>query len=58
MIRFIKSWLTMKRGHCLFVDKVDGSEVFEYTDCYNQKWMANYFYIGFRVKKAVEVCDG
>ena len=44
------SWLTMKRGHCLFVDQVSGKEVFEYTDCYGDKYMANFNRWGFRVK--------
>jgi hypothetical protein len=50
-IRTLKSKLTMKRGSCLFVDTVDGGEVFEYTDCYGQKWMAGFFHWSFRVKK-------
>ena len=26
-------------------------QVFEYTDCYGQKWMAGFFHWSFRVKK-------
>jgi hypothetical protein len=34
------SRLTMKNtGRCLFVDKVNGREVWVYVDKYNQKWM-------------------
>ena len=50
LVKTIKSKLTMKRGSCLFVDTVSGSEVFEYTDCYGQRWMAGFFHWGFRVK--------
>lgn len=45
LLKRIKSRLTMKRGMCLFVDKCDGKEVFEYTDCFGDKYMANYDYI-------------
>lgn len=47
--RWIKSWLTMKRGGVLFIDGVDGQEVFLYTDCYGRRWMANYNRWEFRV---------
>lgn len=47
----VKSKLTMKRGHCLFIDSVSGKEVFEYTDCFGQKWMAEFNHWFFRVKK-------
>ncbi|KKM20524.1 hypothetical protein LCGC14_1644590 [marine sediment metagenome] len=50
MKKWICSWLTMKRTQCLFIDIVEGKEVFEYIDCYGQKWMANYMRWGFRVK--------
>lgn len=50
-INWTKSWLTMKRGSCQFVDKCDGQEVFEYTDCFGDKYLANYSRWGFRVKK-------
>jgi hypothetical protein len=50
MIRLIKSLLTMKRKGCLFVDVVDGKEVFLYVDCYGDKWMSNYNYFFVRVK--------
>lgn len=42
----------MKRHECLFVDQVDGQEVFLYTDCYDNKWMANFNYLfSMRCKK-------
>ena len=50
-MKWIMSWLSMRRGHCLFIDTVSGKEVFEYTDRYGQKWMANYYKWGFRVSK-------
>ena len=50
LIRTLKSNLTMKRGQCLFVDSVDGSEVFEYYDCYGQRWLANYCHWFSRVE--------
>lgn len=40
----------MKRGQYLFTDVVAHEGVYEYVDCYNQRWMANYFRWGFRVK--------
>lgn len=49
-MRWIKSWLTMQRGRCLFVDQVSGKEVFLYTDCYGQRWMAEFSRWGFRVQ--------
>lgn len=33
----------------MFIDKVSGLEVFEYTDCFGTRWMANYSRWGFRV---------
>ena len=48
MFRWIKSWITMKRTHCLFIDQVSGNEVFEYVDCYGDKWMAEFNRFGFR----------
>ena len=50
MIKWIKSWLTMKRRQKLFTDIVDGRAVFLYEDCYGTQWMANYSRWGFRVK--------
>lgn len=50
-MRWLKSWFTMKRQHCLFVDVVSGEKVFLYTDCYNQKWMAGFNCWGFRVRR-------
>ena len=49
MGKYIRSWLSMKRGHVLFVDIVSGKEVFDYVDCYGQYWMANYSHWFFRV---------
>ena len=49
-MKWLKSKLTMKRGQCLFVDTVSGDEVFEYYDCYGQRWMAGFNRWGFRVK--------
>ena len=49
-LKWLKSWLTMKRKYCLFTDIVSGEKVFLYTDCYGQKWMANFNRFGFRVK--------
>ena len=45
MIKNIISFLTMRRGRCLFIDKVSGDEVFLYTDKYGKEWMASYFYV-------------
>jgi hypothetical protein len=50
-MKWLCSWLSMKRGPCLFVDIHSGQEVFEYTDCYGDTWMANYVPWGFRVHK-------
>ena len=54
MLRWIKSWLTMKRTHCLFIDSVSGEEVFEYIDCYGDRWMAGFNRFGFRCQKEVK----
>lgn len=51
IIHTIKSLLTMKRIHCLFIDMVTGEEVFLYRDCYGDEWMANFNYWSFRVKR-------
>lgn len=48
--KWTKSWMTMKRGQCLFRDTVDGKEVFEYTDCFGDKYMANFSRWGMRCK--------
>lgn len=45
--QWIKSWITMKRLHCVFV--VDGKEVYLYKDCYGAYYLANHFRWGFRV---------
>jgi hypothetical protein len=42
----------MKRKYCLFIDKVDGKEVFLYVDCYGTEWMANFNRFGFRVLRS------
>lgn len=40
VVRFL-SRLTMKNtGRCLFVDKVNGREVWLYIDKYDKEWMA------------------
>ena len=52
IFRWVKSWVTMERGRCLFTDNIAGKQVFEYTDCYGKKWMANFNRWGFRVEKA------
>ena len=40
VVRFL-SRLSMKNtGRCLFVDKVNGREVWLYTDKYGKEWMA------------------
>lgn len=50
-LRWCRSWLTMKRKHCLFIDQVSGNEVFLYVDCYGQEWMAEFFRFKFRVRR-------
>ena len=50
-MKWFKSKLTMKRGQCLFVDMVDGNEVFEYVDCFGQHWMANFNHWFYRIKR-------
>ena len=52
-MKTIISRLTMKVKRHLFMDSVDGKEVFLYEDKYGQEWMANYpFRIwSFRVKR-------
>lgn len=45
------SKLTMKKGRYLLTDIVNGKEVFEYTDYYGDKYMAQSKY-GFRVLKS------
>jgi hypothetical protein len=52
LIKRIMSRLTMKRQGCAFVDKVDGYEVFNYVDCYGNKWLANWNYLfSMRIRK-------
>lgn len=53
-IKWVRSWLTMKRKHCMFVDVVSGEEVFLYIDCYGQRWMADFNRFGFRIKEMGE----
>jgi hypothetical protein len=50
MMKSIISWLTMKRGSCAFIDRVDHQEVFNYVDCYGDKYLANWNRFFFRVK--------
>ena len=56
-MEWIKSWLTMKRKQCLFVDSVSGKEVFLYVDCYGDEYMAEYNRFGFRVARQRGVSD-
>jgi hypothetical protein len=42
LINRIRSFLSMKRKTCLFIDKVSNTEVFLYVDCYGVEWMASY----------------
>lgn len=52
MFKRIRSRLTMKRGHCVFVDIVSGKEVFDYVDCYGKRWLAEWDYIfGMRIER-------
>ena len=52
LIKRIMSRLTMKRQDCAFVDKVNGCEVFNYVDCYGNKWLANWNYLtSMRIKR-------
>jgi len=44
MIKAIRSFFTMQRKHCLFIDTVVGKEVFLYVDCYGQEWMASFIW--------------
>jgi hypothetical protein len=50
MKKWLLSKLSMKRRHCMFVDRVSGKEVFNYIDCYGQEWMAEWSHWFFRVK--------
>lgn len=50
MIKNLKSFFTMKRKHCLFIDSVSGDEVFLYIDCFGVEWMASYFWTD-RIKR-------
>ena len=41
VVRYLISRFTMTNtGRCLFVDKVNGREVWLYTDCFNKEYMA------------------
>ncbi len=51
IIRWVKSWMSMKRQYSLFTDVISGDVVYLYKDCFEDEYMANYFYIGFRVKR-------
>lgn len=48
-MKWLKSWLTMKRGSHRFVDVVSGESVYMYTDCFGDKWLAYYSRWGFRM---------
>lgn len=49
LIKWFKSRYTMQRMECLFVDVVNGEEVFKYKDCYGKFWQAHHNKWGFRV---------
>ena len=41
----------MSRKTCAFIDNVSGKEVFYYTDCYGDRWLAEFdFIFSIRVK--------
>lgn len=44
MINRIKSFLSMKRKECLFIDRESKTEVFLYVDCFGVEWMASYYW--------------
>jgi len=51
LFKWCKSWVTMKRDPTPnFRDIVSGDMVYNYTDCYGDKYLANYVRWGFRVK--------
>lgn len=52
MLKWLKSRLTMKRRHCLFVDKVSGEEVFLWIDCYGIAYMCGWSRWGMRVRRS------
>lgn len=54
LFRWARSWMTMKRKSCLFVDQVSGREIFLYVDCYGREWMAEFNRFGFRVTRGGE----
>lgn len=51
-MKWLKSWMTMKRIGYAFTDAVSGEGVHYYIDCYGQKWMAGFSRWGFRVKSS------
>lgn len=53
MIKWIVSKFTMKRKRFLFIDQVEGKEVFLYVDKYGTEWMANYNHWTYRVKRGI-----
>ena len=50
-MRALRSRLTMRRLDCAFIDMVSGQEVFNYEDCYGDRWLAHWNRFGFRMKK-------
>jgi len=51
MIKWIKSYFTLRMTDCLFVDKVSGLTVCSYVDCYGDRWMKDSRWSLFRVAR-------
>lgn len=51
MISWLMRRVTMKRKHCLFIDRVDGKEVFLWVANDGTEWMGNFGRFGFMVKR-------
>ena len=49
IIKSLRSRLTMVKQYTLFIDRVNRKAVFEYKDCFGEKWMARSKF-GFRTK--------
>ena len=49
VINYLRSKLTMKFQHTLFIDVVEGGMVCLYKDCFGKLWMAQSS-LGFRVE--------
>lgn len=50
LLKNIKSFFTMQRKECLFIDKVSNKPVYLYIDCYGVEWMASYYWTD-RIKR-------